>query len=361
MSKDNNLHDYLSDLADAIREKKGTTEPINAQSFAEEIRTIEGGAPEGYEPFFAVDEGYFVQGESNGFKSKYTGEQIDTLLDMVNGSAWTGHADVEGLKAIGWTDEDIDFYQNHGVNWNKEDDEYHKITDDNKALYGVLTVDNIQEYKDRIVYLPKIDMSKKLYIGSLFLGCKKMIAIPYLDFSNTIRMGDTFKDCHSLVCIPYLNTSKTTHMTSLLKNCYSLVYIEGIDTNSATDTYQLFDSCYSLINVPSLELQNTTDVAYMFNLCVSLQTIGTMSLPSSGTVSYCYSLKKCFFRDIRASVDFRRSPILEKESLLYMIENEAAPEVITITLHAVAYARLSTDVDIIAALANHPLISLASA
>ena len=49
MSKTDNLHDYLSDLADAIREKKGTSGPINAQSFAEEIRTIESGGETKYE------------------------------------------------------------------------------------------------------------------------------------------------------------------------------------------------------------------------------------------------------------------------------------------------------------------------
>ena len=27
------------------------------------------------------------------------------------GSHWTGHVDVNGLKAIGWTDEDITYYQ----------------------------------------------------------------------------------------------------------------------------------------------------------------------------------------------------------------------------------------------------------
>ena len=41
MSKDNNLHDYLFDLADAIREKKGGNELINAQNFADEIRAFE--------------------------------------------------------------------------------------------------------------------------------------------------------------------------------------------------------------------------------------------------------------------------------------------------------------------------------
>lgn len=43
MAKNNNLGDFLSDIADAIREKKGTTEPINAQDFASEIASISGG------------------------------------------------------------------------------------------------------------------------------------------------------------------------------------------------------------------------------------------------------------------------------------------------------------------------------
>ena len=84
---------------------------------------------------------------------------------------WTGHADAEGLKAIGWTDEDIAYYQENGVNWNAEDDEYHKVSDDNKALYGVLTADNIQTYKDRIVYLPKIDTSARVGLYEMFSNC----------------------------------------------------------------------------------------------------------------------------------------------------------------------------------------------
>ena len=42
MAKNDNLGDYLSDIADAIRTKKGATEPINAQDFAGEIASIEG-------------------------------------------------------------------------------------------------------------------------------------------------------------------------------------------------------------------------------------------------------------------------------------------------------------------------------
>lgn len=42
MGKNNNLNDFLTDIADAIRTKKGTEDPINAQDFATEISTISG-------------------------------------------------------------------------------------------------------------------------------------------------------------------------------------------------------------------------------------------------------------------------------------------------------------------------------
>ena len=40
MAKSDNLKDFLTDLADAIRTKKGTTEKINPQDFANEIASI---------------------------------------------------------------------------------------------------------------------------------------------------------------------------------------------------------------------------------------------------------------------------------------------------------------------------------
>ena len=43
MAKNDNLSDFMTDIADAIRAKKGTSEPINAQDFSAEIASIEGG------------------------------------------------------------------------------------------------------------------------------------------------------------------------------------------------------------------------------------------------------------------------------------------------------------------------------
>lgn len=65
--------------------------------------------------------------------------------------------------------------------------------------------------------------------------------------------------------------------------------------------------------------------------------------------------------NIKRAVKLPLSKNISKASILYMIENEAATNALAITLHADAYARLSADADIVAALAAHPLVSLAKA
>ena len=204
----------------------------------------------------------------------YTGLGKVTINTEVSGGGsdtptkpkYTGHADAEGLRAIGWTDEDIAYYQENGVNWNEEDDQYHLVTDDNKALYGVLTASNISTYKDRIVYLPKID------------------------------------------------TSNVTNMNNM------------------------FSSCYSLTSIPALDTSSVTNMNIMFY--------------------YCYSLTTANLKGVALTYQPNHSALLSKESLLYLINNEAATSAITIKLASYAYDRWATDADVVAALANHPNISI---
>lgn len=258
MGKNNNLNDFLTDIADAIRTKKGTEDPINAQDFATEISNIEGGA-----------------GSGSGTPVRPT---------------YTGHADAEGLRAIGWTDEDIAYYQENGVNWNEEDDQYHLVSDDNKALYGVLTADDIADYKDRIVYLPKIDTSGK------------------------------------------------TNMNYMFDSCYSLVSIPQLDTSNVTNISYMFQSCRSLVSIPQLDTAKVTNMSYMFD--------------------GCYSITHANLKNVKRAYQLNYSALLFKDSLLYLINNEAATSAIRITLHSYAYERLATDADVVAALVNHPNISI---
>ena len=325
MAKNDNLTDLLKDVADAIRAKKGTTEAINPQNFADEIASIEGG------------------GTSSA-------------------SMWTGHADVEGLKAIGWTDEDIAYYQKYGVNWNEEDDEYHKVTDDNKSLYGVLTISNISTYKDRIVYLPKIDMSSVTSLNSTFNGCAVLCGLPLIDTSNVTDMRYTFSACKVLTYLPPLNTSKVTNMGVAFQNCNSLKFVPPMDTSNVKNMTTLFNNCYSLTSIASINSSKAANIGSMFNGCTSLVSMPFLDLSSASstvnTFNGCSSLVHAKIYGIKANCSLANSPLISKDTLLFAINN-AATNAITLTLHSYAYERLANDADILEALANHPNISLA--
>lgn len=300
---------------------------------------------------------------------------------------WTGHADVNGLKAIGWTDEDIAYYQDNGVNWNEEDDKYHKVTDDNKALYGVLTADNIQTYKDRIVYLPKIDTREVTSMKEMFKNCTSMVAIPQLDTQNVTNMNNMFVYCYSLVSVPLLDTQNVENMSSMFYYCYSITTIPQFDMQSVLETRYMFSECYSLKYIPILNMENVLNTTNMFNRCVSLimvPELNTNKVTDMSSMFYycsslatiisldtenasnirlmfdiCPSLTSVNLKNVKLSYDLSRATKLSKESLLYLINNEAATSVITITLHSYAYTRLAEDADVVAALTNHPNISLA--
>ena len=278
---------------------------------------------------------------------------------------WTGHADAEGLRAIGWTDEDIAYYQENGVNWNEEDDEYHKVTDDNKALYGVLTADNISSYSSRIVYLPKIDTSARTSMSNMFGACISLVGIPMLDTSKVTNMSGMFNKCHSLVSIPQLDTQKVTNMSDMFVECYSLVTIPQLDTQNVTSMSGMFKSCTSLVTIPQLDTQNVTDMGSMCQDCYSLVGISQLDTQKVKSMSnmffQCYSLVTSNLKNVKLAYQLNNATKLNKESLLYIINNEAATSAIGITLASYAYTRLAEDADVVAALANHPNILLASA
>ena len=282
-----------------------------------------------------------------------------------SGSGWTGHADVEGLKAIGWTDEDIAYYQQHGVNWNEEDDQYHLVPEDNKALYGVINIDNIQDYKDILVYLPKFDTTGVTDMTVKFSSCMALVAIPKIDTSNVLNMSQMFSICSSLLCVPVLNTSNVLSAPFLYNGCSSLLSAPMIDTSKSTNMLGMYNGCSSLISAPLLDTSKVTSMQGMFSTCARLVNISYLDVGNVRNVtsifSDCISLRFCNLKNLKVSIDISATSLLEKSSLLYMIQNAAPTSAITITLSAYCYDKFSNDPDVVAALSAQPLVSLASA
>ena len=128
--------------------------------------------------------------------------------------------------------------------------------------------------------------------------------------------------------------------------------IEVITLKNSTGSYESFISVSSLNEA--------------FKGCSALREIhGRIEFISNASATNafanCSALRRLRLSALRKDVLFSDSPLLDKESLLYIIKGAAPASDITITLHAEAYARLANDTDILAALTAQPKITLISA
>ena len=254
-----------------------------------------------------------------------------------------GTIDRVGLKAIGWTDEDILTYeQNKTPHYTWQNDQY-IISEENKALYS-LEDPNPSSYKDNpnitfvpnknmesyfakstgfswmkyikgipfydtstmsnasqlffgcfsLTYIPQLNFSNVTTTQYMFEGCTSLISIPQLDFSNTLIAMGMFKGCTSLTSIPQLNFSSVTNASSLFQGCSNLISIPQLNFSSVTDASSLFQGCTSLTSIPQLDFSNVTKANYMFSYCTRLTSISQLDFSNitdmTGMLNNCNNL-----------------------------------------------------------------------
>ena len=215
---------------------------------------------------------------------KASDDELDGYSEVTVGikSLFTGHYDRQGLKQIGWTDEEINYYNQNGVQWNSSEDNYFKLTqtelagDDSKNTRFIpknSTKTNFNDHYYKLLAIPQLDTSKINSAYSMFNGCYSLTTIPQLDTSNVSNMNNMFNDCRSLTTIPQLNTSKVTSMNSMFYDCSSLKTIPQLNTGKVTTMDSTFRNCHSLKAIPELDTSKVTNMGYMLSNCYSLTTI----------------------------------------------------------------------------------------
>jgi hypothetical protein len=204
MAKNDNLKDFLTDVADAIREKKGTTDKINPQDFSSEIASVQSGDRDwgeiGYdaEPTF-IEEGF-----------AYAKEIKD--------------------------------------NWNPNVSSIlNKFRNDTKiAYFPLVDTSNIQ------------DFSNAFYMSTLEY-------IPQLNYSKATKMPNYFYYCGSLREISLKGTSNVTSYNTTFNSCTLLKIIHEIDFFSATDVNGVFYNCKTLSFAKILNLGKSSLATYDFS------------------------------------------------------------------------------------------------
>ena len=186
MARTDTLGNFLTDVADAIREKKGTTELIPASAFDTEIDSISGGVD--------INDYYLTSVTTSGNINIKSYIKKIPLIEAPNKTNLYG------------------FFQ------------------------GCIALTTI----------PLIDTSAATNMNSMFQSCVKLISIPQLDTSKVTSMGQMFYDCRSLTTIPQLDTSNVTDMSSMFAYCHLLTTIPQLDLSKVTTVDQIFYSCSAL-------------------------------------------------------------------------------------------------------------------
>ena len=212
MARTNTLGNFLTDVADAIRNKKGTTDAILASNFDTEIASIEGGVD--------INE-YLSDTITKGTSS--SGGWVKTIIKL------RSPLTVEGTSAE---------YMFYGCPLNE---------------------------------LPQLDTSNVKDMTSMFDGCKNLTTIPQIDTSNVTRMNQMFYHCSNLTTIPQIDTSMVNSMTYMFGYCSNLTTIPQIDTSMVTNMAYMFNGCKSLTTIPQLNGGKIIILSGAFSDCKLLE------------------------------------------------------------------------------------------
>ena len=247
MARTDNLTNYLTDVADAIREKKGTTDVIPANTFDEEIKNLPsggGGASDYFETTITT------KNHQNFGKNYYIKKLPEVIVDS-------------GCTTLS--------YAFNGSNFIKE-----------FSISG--------------------DTSNVTNVSYMFQDCGNLEKIPLFNTSKVNNMTFMFYRCSSLSNVSFdFDTSKVTNISNIFGSCYNLKTISSFNTSNVKDFSSSFAYCYDLTTITLLDLQNATNINSMFNSCNNLTNLGGLenlgkaylTTASANSSSYTLNLSSC--------------------------------------------------------------------
>ena len=306
MASEKNLNAVFTDIANAIRGKKGTTDQIKPINMAEEITNLPSGGGETIElsvtqnGIYTPDEGTAYSKVSVSVPQIAESGTLKTLLDATKNCYYL-------------------FYKYGGTN-----------IDGLISYSDTSSVTNMGCMFDRcssLTAVSQFDTSQATNMNSMFAYCSALNTIPQFDSSNVTDMGSMFFFCSKLTTIPQLNTSKVTNMYSMFSNCTSLTAVPKLNTSQTSDTSRMFYYCSSLTAVPQLDTSNVTNMSYMFFNCSLLTTIPRLDASKvtdlSGVFGGCSSLKSILMHGMKVGFSISDSTQFEKSDLVTILNNLA--------------------------------------
>ena len=182
MAKNNNLQDFLTDVANAIRTKTQTTEPINAQNFSTEILNIQTGGGENTlkNLLDATKSCYYLF-------NNYKGKSVDNLIQP---------NDTENVMDMSYM-----FYKCSGLTTIPQ------LNTSNVSDMSAMFVSNYA-----LTTIPALDMNNVNYASNMFNYCGnlKSILMTGMKVNFDISASTKFEESDLVTILNNLATVTTT-------------------------------------------------------------------------------------------------------------------------------------------------------
>ena len=321
MAKNNNLNDFLTDVANSIRTKTQTTEPINAQDFSDKILSIQTGGG-----------GNTLKNLLDATKTadylfyEYQGTSVDGLIQ---------YSDTENVESISRT-----------------------------------------FYRSKVAKVPELNTSKVKDFSYAF-AYSSISEFPNWNFSNAENISYLLNQCKSLKAdIVINNLSKLTGDYCLTGICQqSAVRSVTLNDLNPDNVYMLDNAFFDNSWLESISLNTTTGVpikvksmSQTFNYCSRLKTLPLMdvtqcqsftiircnaleSIPAydlsnitSISLSGLFALKEFHATGMKVSFDISSSTKFTREALVEILNNLATVTTTqTLTMGATNLAKLTDE------------------
>lgn len=232
MAKNNNLPDFLKDVADAIREKKGTSNLINPQDFSTEIEGIQTSNIDLSQTTATAEDVKEGKQFFNASGEKTTGTYKDMLQQRVD------------------------------------------ATNSCNYLFNQYSGNNLD-------FIKGLDTSRVTSMQSMFSNCSSLTSLDLSNFvtTNVTNMYNMFSYCSKLTSLDLSNfdTSKVKSMYAMFAQCSGLTSLDvsNFVTTNVTNMLYMFDSCRGLtsLDLSSWNTENLTEAQGVFQNCSSLISI----------------------------------------------------------------------------------------
>ena len=326
MAKTNNLTDFLTDVADAIREKEGSAETINPQNFSSRVRAIAGLEEKEQVVYTELDsflldiadtireaEGSTESINPQSFSNRIRGLEVDSgEIDEDTAPLF-----IEAINDITISFSNDYQYSKNGKRWTNATSEtsisansggkiYFRasgLTASSSAGIGSFTISdncNLGGNILSLIYGDAYEDNNALKLSYAFFGLFKnqpIINAERLKLPTTISEScfcEMFYGCSSLVSAPSLPATslKISCYQKMFYDCSSLVSAPSLPAKSLQNFCyaNMFTRCSSLVSAPSLPATSLRSGCYsaMFSLCVNLNYIEAMFTTTPNS-SYTYS------------------------------------------------------------------------